>query len=542
VRFALLAVMVLVVGCESGARLGDSCARAAECSTPLVCRLARCRSECAANRDCPVGATCLLDESGLGACSVEVDRRCGSGGTECPTPLSCAFDRCVNTCTTAADCPSDGECREAPGVGRSFCFAPDREDGGVPLDGGDASETDGGTPPTSAATLCVGASYACAVHDGAVMCWGENELGALGDGPDIETAFDHTDDDCGAIDCSSTPVFVLDESGAHLSATALACSEYTACALTTSGAVACWGGATGNGPVSGDVAVPTPRRAHVIPAFGTGFTAIAAGRYHFCASRPGAAPTDVYCWGANMRSELGLGDGMVSDGIYPAGNVWAGGALRVGGAETCILRGGAVSCAGPNDDGSVGPGAPLTSTVGVPIDVPLRATPRDLALGGGFGAALLDDGRIQTWGWNGEGGLGRAIASGEEDCATASPGSTPCDRDPTDVTASVSFTRLWSQGRTPCVCAQEEGGAAWCWGSDPRTGACLFGASCPAPIRAATLDGAVEIATGERNVCARFADGHVACLGDNTYGALGTGSLTPPSTTTAMTVCLPGDC
>jgi alpha-tubulin suppressor-like RCC1 family protein len=541
VRVAALALVVMIVGCESSAHLGDGCARAGECTSPLVCRLSRCRNECVANRDCPVGATCLLDQTGLGACSVEIDRRCGSGGTECPAPLSCVGDRCVNTCTSAADCPSDGECREAPGVGLSFCFAPDREDGGPALDAGDAgSDLDGGTPPGNAATLCVGASYACAVHDGAVMCWGDNELGALGDGTDLLTARGHTLDDCGGIDCASTPVFVLDESGAQVSATALACGEYAVCAIIDGGRVACWGGSDSNGPVSGDVAVLTPRRAHVVTAFGAGFTSIAAGRDHFCASRPGSASDDVYCWGANMRGELGLGDAMLSDGIYEAGGVWAGGALRLGGSETCMLRGGLVSCAGPNDDGSLGPSATLPSTVAMPIEVPLGGTPVDIAIGARFAAALLSNGHIQTWGWAGQGGLGRTIASGSEDCTALSPSLAPCDRDPTDVQASVSFHRLWGQGWSPALCAQEFDGTAWCWGSHPSSGDCLFGASCPAPIRTPGFDGAIEIATGERSACARFEDGHVACLGDNVNGELGTGSLAPVFTTSAMNVCFGG--
>lgn len=136
-RAWVVAFCVRLSACEAGAPLGTSCGSTSQCSVPLVCRLARCRAECRLNRDCPIGARCLLDQAGLGACSLDRDDRCESGGDACPTGLLCLTNQCVNTCTDMLGCPGDGECREVAAVGVSFCFASDRRDGGtLPVDAG----------------------------------------------------------------------------------------------------------------------------------------------------------------------------------------------------------------------------------------------------------------------------------------------------------------------------------------------------------------------------------------------------------------------
>jgi len=78
---------------------------------------------------------------------------------------------------------------------------------------------------TGVTAISPGYGYACAVATGSVLCWGDNLDGALGngEGPGFETP---------------VPVGVvgLGEGGAEVGA----CSGHT-CALTTDGAVRCWG-------------------------------------------------------------------------------------------------------------------------------------------------------------------------------------------------------------------------------------------------------------------------------------------------------------
>lgn len=161
-----VAVLVMTLGCQAEAATGLSCSRDSECSASLVCRLGRCRTECTTNRDCSIPSRCLLDTNGLGSCSLSTDDRCESGGHTCPGGLVCLVDSCVNTCTTSADCPTDGVC-QAVSASVSFCFSPDRplpatDSGPVPHDAWIAQQ-DGGpvndawVPPLSDGGSCMGA-------------------------------------------------------------------------------------------------------------------------------------------------------------------------------------------------------------------------------------------------------------------------------------------------------------------------------------------------------------------------------------------------
>lgn len=69
---------------------------------------------------------------------MDSDLGCESGvGRECPSGLVCVGDRCVATCTSGAQCPTDGECRPVPGSSISFCDDPRLVDADVgPGDGG----------------------------------------------------------------------------------------------------------------------------------------------------------------------------------------------------------------------------------------------------------------------------------------------------------------------------------------------------------------------------------------------------------------------
>lgn len=153
--------------------------------------------------------------------------------------------------------------------------------------------------------IAAGSSHRCALTSaGGVRCWGSNSEGQLGDGTTSSRA---------------TPVDVV---GLTSGVTAIAAGGEHTCALTTSGAVECWGadfrGELGDG-TSTFAARSTPVG---VVGLSSGVTAIAAGDAHSCALMSNG---DVRCWG---RDDFGqLGDGTTAFGRWaPVGVVGYGAA------------------------------------------------------------------------------------------------------------------------------------------------------------------------------------------------------------------------
>lgn len=105
---------------------GDSCSLNSDCEAPLVCRLERCRPECAGVRDCEIGSICVVDELGLGSCRLADEATCELSG-DCPRPLVCRFHECTNECAVEGDegdCLPGSVCRADGETGELGCFDP----------------------------------------------------------------------------------------------------------------------------------------------------------------------------------------------------------------------------------------------------------------------------------------------------------------------------------------------------------------------------------------------------------------------------------
>ncbi|MEM9191599.1 MAG: hypothetical protein AAGF12_20665 [Myxococcota bacterium] len=139
----------LMSGCFSeGFELGAQCDLTTDCEQPLVCRLSRCREECAGDRDCPTFTFCVPDNRGFGSCLLPDETNCSSNAT-CPAGLVCAVDLDRN-CRT--QCIDDRSCLRSQVCMNSFCVdglpAPPIDGG---MDGGmDAPMSDGGCVPPMA--------------------------------------------------------------------------------------------------------------------------------------------------------------------------------------------------------------------------------------------------------------------------------------------------------------------------------------------------------------------------------------------------------
>jgi alpha-tubulin suppressor-like RCC1 family protein len=141
------------------------------------------------------------------------------------------------------------------------------------------------------ATMAAGGSHSCALLvAGAVKCWGTNFAGQLGDGTKVDR---------------NSPV---DVSGLFVPATAIAVGGSHSCALSAAGAVKCWG-TNFSGQLGDGTRVNRSLPVDVL-GLARGVIAIAAGSEHTCALTTGGA---MRCWGTNVSGQLGDGTNVNRD-------------------------------------------------------------------------------------------------------------------------------------------------------------------------------------------------------------------------------------
>lgn len=284
-------------------------------------------------------------------------------------------------------------------------------------------------------SIAVGGSFSCALTTaGGVKCWGFNGGGDLGNGTTVN---------------SPTPVNVV---GLASGVTAIRLGHSHACALTSAGAVKCWGdnyyGQLGDG-------TSTSRSTPVtVSGLSTGATAVTTGSYHSCVLVGGGA---AKCWGENSTGELG--DGTETDQHMPVAVVGLTGAsaIAAGGGHTCVrTTAGAAKCWGWNELGQLGDGTTIDRPH--PVTVTGLATGvAGITTGSWSTCARLTSGALKCWGNN------RAAQLGD--------GTTTNRLVPTQVSGLTSGVTSPSAGANH-ACAIVPTGIGKCWGSglDGRLG------------------------------------------------------------------------
>jgi alpha-tubulin suppressor-like RCC1 family protein len=350
------------------------------------------------------------------------------------------------------------------------------------------------------AAIAAGWNHTCALTTaGAVVCWGYNGSGQLGDG----TATGRS---------TPTPV-----SGLGSGVVAITASEGHTCAVTTGGGVACWGrnerGQLGDGTTTNRL-IPT-----AVNGLGSGVAEVSAGRWHSCALTTAGA---VVCWGYNGSGQLG--DGTTTQRLTPtAVNGASSGvaAIAAGHYHSCALAtGGGILCWGSNGEGELGDGT--TTNRSTPTAVSgLGSGVAAIAAGNGFTCALTTGGGVLCWGWNGEGELG--------------DGTTTRRLTPTPVSGLGNGVAAIATGAVH-TCAVTTTGSVACWGWN-GIGQLGDGRAIqhPTPTAVSGLSsGVAALKAGQDHTCALTTGGGALCWGDNWFGQLGDGTTTIRSTPTAV--------
>ncbi|HJL19032.1 MAG TPA: hypothetical protein RMH99_25440 [Sandaracinaceae bacterium LLY-WYZ-13_1] len=558
-RAAFLALVVLA-GCgESRAELGAQCELNTDCQTPYVCRLDRCRQECAATRDCPVGQLCVEGNRGLGACLLPDEVSCGVD-SDCPQSLVCRRTRCTVECVEDRDCAAGARCVEEDGD--AFCEDPadtrcernsdcgadlvcgrddrcraecradrdcregarcrdgecspidDDADGGTPMDGGDpdAGPVPDGGPRDGATPLDDGGGADGGPVDGGagVPCAAPSDCVA----PDVALV-DCVDGRCVVTRC---PPDLGDCDG-----------DFTnGCETPTDADAANCGGC---GISCGLMGTCSESYCDTVADIGV------AAR-HFCVLRSSGT---LLCMGANDQGQLGRGTTSASEPAFDAvsGFLVSPELLFVGPDVTCGY-GTNLYCFGDNDFAQLGTSggdrSSPTYSSGAAGAGQVHAFPA--ALGGDVARGV--DGRPTgpatdgfACGMPGPGETVRCWGSSTIQYTGVAAG--PGASFPVNFGMGGGLGATWVAAGASHVCAAYAG-ETYCFGAGgPWSGQSTVGGTV-SPTLIANTTGAREVAAGGTHSCARLADRTVRCWGDNTDGQVGPGVAVGSATESAVAV------
>ena len=197
------------------------------------------------------------------------------------------------------------------------------------------------------ASVSVGQFHTCVVpNDGAPKCWGGNRHAQAGDWTTVRPGV--------YLGYRST---AGDVSGLTSNVISVAAGASHTCALTAAGSVWCWGdnyhGQLGGGNFH------APSAPVAVMGLTSGVADVSVGDVHSCALTTTGA---VKCWGKHEYGRLG---GALSSSV-PADVTGLSRGIAVvsaGGTHTCALTtAGAVKCGGLNNDGQLGDGTSTQST------------------------------------------------------------------------------------------------------------------------------------------------------------------------------------
>jgi alpha-tubulin suppressor-like RCC1 family protein len=405
----------------------------------------------------------------------------------------------------------------------------------------------------TAKAITAGQSHTCSLLDNdTVKCWGYNFYGQLGKDDTTNRGVNPGDMDV------LTPIAL----GSGIPK-AIAAGEHHTCALlvatpsSTTGQVRCWGSnsvgqlglgstETARGDAMGDMALPgtvslgTNRSAKAIAAkFNTTCALLDNDR--------------IKCWGYNFYGQLGQNDKMdrgrsashMGDNLREigalAGTPLTASTIAVGRISTCaLLTGGEVKCWGRNDNGTLGreDTTDWGDATGEINNSSVNFKPAKLGAGraavsidsdGHTACAVLDNGQLKCWGFNGFGQLGAGNLTNRGGAPNQMGDFLPAvSLGARNAVKSVAIGAEFA-------CAMLDNGNIKCWGKNDRGQLGLGGPGTRGdeanemgdllPLVQLGARSTKHLGTGDHHACAVLADGQLKCWGHNGGGQLGVGDL-----------------
>ncbi len=352
-----------------------------------------------------------------------------------------------------------------------------------------------------------------------------------------------------------------------------------ACALTTEGAVRCWGYAPRGEVGDGRALSPNDTSKAPVPVqvtgLETGVKVISAYADFTCAVTSAGG---VKCWGADEIGQLGTGkeytDNRVQASSLPVDVLGlTSGVVHVsaGTDSACaVMATGKVKCWGHDEYGKLGNDSKKEAgdsqpTRVPPVDVVGLSDAKQVSVGHAHACAVTAAGKLFCWGSNAfdELGIGetnetsknapvevaalgsdvaQVFAGFRATCALLKSGAVKCWGEnsegglgdgktgvmyhlttPTEIGGLAGLTSLSAPSSFTCAAA---GGAAKCWGSSTALGFDdpSYRTYKPEGNVAGLAADVVEVTAGTEFACARKASGAVLCWGDNGGAQLGDGT------------------